>query len=109
MKKVNQLRSNKNRTRFSLSVEITSCKKIRIAGLRLSSKRTRSIIHISKNMKRSVATSIDWGDFPPGSKFKISINDISEYRALRKKFMRYNYGISCKNIKKNGGQRKDKI
>lgn len=109
MKKVNLLRLNKKGTRFSLSVAITPQKKIQIVSLKFNNQPSRNIVHILPNIERSVTTPIDWGDFPPGSKFKISINDISEYRALRKKFMRHNYGISCKNIKKNGGQRKDKI
>lgn len=109
MKKIILPRSNKNRTRFSFSVEITPRKKIKIAGLRFNNKPPRNIIPISPNIERRVTTPIDWGDFPPGSKFEISINDISEYGALRKKFMRYNYGINSKNIKKNGGKRKDKI
>ena len=103
------MRANKKRTRFSLSVTITPQKKIQIVSLKFNNQPSRNIVPILPNIERSVTTPIDWGDFSPGSKLEVSVCSISEYIALKKKFIKYNYGINRKNIKKNGKQRKDKM
>lgn len=74
----------KNKTRFSLSVEIKPRKKIQLVGLKFNNIQKNDFHCKWRKIERITISPIDWGDFPPGSKFEIPINSIPEYKKLKK-------------------------
>lgn len=104
MMKINSPRLNKTQTRFSLSVEITSRRRIKNVSLRFNNK-PHTIVTLP-NVERGVVVPIDWGDFPPGAKLKIPISSISEYKKFRNKYMECNSGIGRKSTKRKWNAKK---
>lgn len=76
----------RNKTRFLGSIEIKPHKRIRFTGLRFNNAPKECSHNKLQKVERIVEPTIDWGDFPAGSKFKIRIRSAQEYRTLKKTF-----------------------